>query len=269
MNTPKVSVVIPTYNRANVITRSILSAANQETIDDIEIVVVDDGSTDNTKEVIEKLNLPNVRYLKKENGGVSSARNVGIRESKGEFIALLDSDDMLRSWSIPYRSAFLDQNPHYDGIAGSAININSEFQVHKKMYSEIMEKDRKLAEWESFNSKLMFNNANSKTEFFKLCYHYMISTQGKIPYTTSTTMIRRKSLIDNQIYYNEKLKNAEDMEFIYKCAKALNIKYDIIRAFAYIQFQENGLTKNLKNGLAQNQKDEVLAWIQNDYKTNC
>ncbi len=88
----KVSVVIPTYNYAYFIGEAIESILTQ-TIPVSEIIVVDDGSTDNTKQVIAAFG-NKIRYLKKENGGVCSARNFGVKNSSGDFIAFFDADDI-------------------------------------------------------------------------------------------------------------------------------------------------------------------------------
>ncbi len=88
-----ISVVLPTYNRAHVLSRALDSALAQ-TRAPLEVIVVDDGSTDNTKELLQAY--PDIRVLHQENRGVSAARNYGIKEAKGEWIALIDSDD---AWS--------------------------------------------------------------------------------------------------------------------------------------------------------------------------
>ncbi len=89
----KVSVVIPTYNRVSTVVRAIESVLTQ-TYQDLEIIVVDDGSTDNTHEVIRRLHDPRLRYIRHDgNRGGSAARNTGIEASTGEYIAFLDSDD--------------------------------------------------------------------------------------------------------------------------------------------------------------------------------
>ena len=86
-----VSVIIPTYNRKNLLKRALHSASSQTFVPQ-EIIVVDDGSSDGTKDwVLERF--PCVRYISQDNSGVSSARNRGIREAKGSWIAFLDSDD--------------------------------------------------------------------------------------------------------------------------------------------------------------------------------
>ena len=86
-----VSVIIPTYNRKNLLKRALRSVSSQTFVPQ-EIIVVDDGSSDGTKDwVLERF--PNVRYIYQDNFGVSSARNTGIKEAKGSWIAFLDSDD--------------------------------------------------------------------------------------------------------------------------------------------------------------------------------
>ncbi|MCH5718713.1 glycosyltransferase family 2 protein [Niabella hibiscisoli] len=88
---PLVSVIIPTYNRANTVSHSINSVLAQ-TYKHIEIIVVDDGSADHTAEVLK--NYHNIIVISKENGGQASARNAGLKHATGKFIASLDSDDI-------------------------------------------------------------------------------------------------------------------------------------------------------------------------------
>ena len=88
-----VSVIIPTYNRANLIGKAIKSVLNQ-TYKDLEVIVVDDGSTDNTEEIVKSFTDFKIHYIcHKHNRGASAARNTGIKASRGEYIAFLDSDD--------------------------------------------------------------------------------------------------------------------------------------------------------------------------------
>ena len=93
ISNPGISVIIPTYNRAHLISRSAKSVLAQ-TYPDFELIIVDDGSGDNTEEIIEALADPRIRYLRHEsNRGVSAARNTGIRAARGDYIAFQDSDD--------------------------------------------------------------------------------------------------------------------------------------------------------------------------------
>ncbi len=88
---PFFSVIICTYNRSRLLPRA-LKSLQKQTFKDFEVIVVDDGSTDNTKVVVKKY--PGLKYYQqKENRGVGAARNLGIKKSKGKFITFLDSDD--------------------------------------------------------------------------------------------------------------------------------------------------------------------------------
>src|SRR5690606_14410772 len=88
---PLISVIIPTYNRVNTVGNAINSALAQ-TYPNVEIIVVDDGSTDETEELIK--GFPEIQYIKKPNGGQASARNMGLKYAQGKYIASLDSDDV-------------------------------------------------------------------------------------------------------------------------------------------------------------------------------
>ncbi|MBI9070037.1 MAG: glycosyltransferase family 2 protein [Melioribacteraceae bacterium] len=88
-----ISVVIPTYNRAFII-KKCLDSVLEQTFHNLEVLVVDDGSTDNTKEVVESINDSRINFIESEkNGGACAARNIGINAAKGDYIAFLDSDD--------------------------------------------------------------------------------------------------------------------------------------------------------------------------------
>ena len=90
----KVSVIIPTYNRGNLIINSIKSVLNQ-TFRNLEVIVVDDGSTDNTEDEVNKITDKRIKYIKlSSNRGGSNARNVGIKNATGQFISFQDSDDI-------------------------------------------------------------------------------------------------------------------------------------------------------------------------------
>ena len=91
---PKVSVIVPVYNVEKYITRCLTSLINQ-TLDDLEIILVNDGSQDNSEQIIRQFKRKhnNIIYVTKENGGLSSARNFGLIYATGEYVAFLDSDD--------------------------------------------------------------------------------------------------------------------------------------------------------------------------------
>jgi len=119
---PLVSVVIPTYNGASYIREAVDSALAQK-YQPLEVIVVDDGSTDNTEDVLKPV-MGRIRYIKKANGGPAGARNAGIKEAKGEFIAFLDGDDVWEphklTWQMP---AFENANV---GLAYANVSVMDE-----------------------------------------------------------------------------------------------------------------------------------------------
>lgn len=92
INNPIFSIVLPTYNRAGILGEAIDSVLKQD-FDDWELLVIDDGSTDNTKEVVAAFTDPRVKYIYQENAERSAARNNGITQANGQYICFIDSDD--------------------------------------------------------------------------------------------------------------------------------------------------------------------------------
>ncbi|WP_461490005.1 glycosyltransferase [Pontibacter sp. HJ8] len=114
--TPLISVVIPCYNHGRLLQKAI-DSVRQQTYANTEIIVIDDGSTDNTKEVAQQN--PEVTYIFQSNQGLSAARNTGIRHSKGEFLAFLDADDYLYEGALATNLAYISKNPELAFVSGS------------------------------------------------------------------------------------------------------------------------------------------------------
>lgn len=113
---PLVSVIIPTYNRSTYILEAITSSLGQ-THNNCEIIIIDDGSTENTKAFISQyLSNPKIKYFFQKNSGVSSARNKGLKESTGKYIQFLDSDDLISNKKIEKQVAFLEVNKKFFGV---------------------------------------------------------------------------------------------------------------------------------------------------------
>ena len=108
-NRPLISVIIPTFNRAQTIQHAIDSVLVQ-TFSDFELIVVDDGSTDDTSIVINKL-YPTIRYYRQDNAGPAAARNAGIRLARGRYIAFLDSDDQWLKTKLEEQINVFRENP--------------------------------------------------------------------------------------------------------------------------------------------------------------
>jgi glycosyltransferase involved in cell wall biosynthesis len=116
MSQPLVSVIVPCYNAARFLPEAIASVRRQR-YEPLEILVVDDGSADATPQVAPQLGA-DVRYFRKENGGVASARNVGLREARGEVIAFLDADDQWPDGKLALQLARLEAEPALDVVTG-------------------------------------------------------------------------------------------------------------------------------------------------------
>jgi glycosyltransferase involved in cell wall biosynthesis len=125
---PGVSVVIPTYNYGHFLAESIESALNQ-TYPNIEVIVVDDGSTDHTRQVVEKY-LPRVRYLHQSNAGVSAARNTGLRAATHPFVSFLDADDKwLPNMLAKMMATFAQLPDEFAVVACQAVRFGQPGQV--------------------------------------------------------------------------------------------------------------------------------------------
>jgi glycosyltransferase involved in cell wall biosynthesis len=118
---PSVSIILPTYNRATFLPRAIDSIRSQ-TWTDWELIIVDDGSTDNTRELVARLRtgIPQrVRYLRQENRGAYGARNTGLDLATGEYIAFFDSDDVWLPHHLSDCARALAENPDVDWVYGA------------------------------------------------------------------------------------------------------------------------------------------------------
>ena len=126
----KVSVIIPTYNRANTIKRAINSVL-QQTFKNFEIIIIDDGSQDNTEEVIQNLNNSYIIYKKIPHSGVSRARNEGITISNGDLIAFLDSDDKWVNTKLQKQVQYLNNNTQFPACHTNEIWIKNGIRINQ------------------------------------------------------------------------------------------------------------------------------------------
>lgn len=119
MGEPRVSVIIPTYQHRDYIRRT-LSSVFEQSLNDYEIIVVNDGSTDDTASVLVRLvEARQITYIEQENQGQSRARNNGLSRARGEYIAFLDSDDLWPKNKLASQVAFLDANPTVGMVGGT------------------------------------------------------------------------------------------------------------------------------------------------------
>ncbi len=125
INTPKlVSIIMPSYNRENTIARAIKSVSNQTYVD-YELIIVDDGSTDNTEELIKGLNNDKIIYIKhKINRGAATARNTGLKIARGEYIAFQDSDDEWMPDKLEKQIKVMDSYKESDVVYSDLVRID-------------------------------------------------------------------------------------------------------------------------------------------------
>ena len=139
---PSVSVVIATYNRADLLPETIDSVLNQR-FQDFELIVVDDGSTDNTREVLRRYE-PRVRYLYQENRGPSAARNLGVRHAKGAWIAIQDSDDLCAPEHLAALHGYVQSHPECGMVFGNGAYLGG--KEHNREPIVPLDKSRRLAQ---------------------------------------------------------------------------------------------------------------------------
>jgi glycosyltransferase involved in cell wall biosynthesis len=126
MNDVLVSTIIPVFNGAGYVSQAIDSVLNQ-TFTQVEVLVVDDGSTDDTQQQVLAIKDTRVRYFSQPHAGASAARNYGVQNSCGQFLSFLDSDDLWESHKLATQVAVFAHNPQVDMVFGHYI----EFLSHK------------------------------------------------------------------------------------------------------------------------------------------
>ena len=131
---PLVSFVVPTHNRADLLGECIESLVSQ-TYNNIEIIIIDDHSVDNTSEILRNFNTKYnyIKYFINDGKGVSSARNLGIKKASGEYIAFMDDDDVCEPFRIEEQmKPLIDNNFNYDFIAHGFSTVNENNEIIKK-----------------------------------------------------------------------------------------------------------------------------------------
>jgi hypothetical protein len=134
MPEPLVSVVVPTYDRAALVGEAIASALAQD-IDDLEVVVVDDGSTDGTREVVSRFD-SRVRYLRQRNRGAAAARNLGVAAARGRYVAFLDSDDVWVPEKLSVELAIFARLPAVDAVISDSDQWQDGVRVNGSRFVE-------------------------------------------------------------------------------------------------------------------------------------
>ena len=216
---PKVSVIVPFYNVEGYIEKCLDTLVNQ-TLEDIEIILVNDGSKDNSILIAKKFleNYPKkIVYLEKENGGLSDARNFGIPYAKGEYIAFLDSDD------------YVEKNM-YEEMYNLAKKENSDM-VQCNFYWEYIDKNKKkIGDMQKYSNKKE------------------LITRGRVE--AWNKLIKREILENEEIRFPKGLRY-EDVEFTYKLAPYLEKVSFIDKPFIHYIQRQNSISNSQNERTAE------------------
>ena len=239
MSNPKVSVIIPTYNRAELIQRALLSLQNQ-TNQDFEIFVVDDASTDNTEEVIKNFNDNRIKYIVlPENKGQCISRNIALKQANGDYIGFLDSDDEWLPEKIEKQLRVFEQSKDPRLAA---------------VYCGYIEKDEIRNKTLSFFS----DRNNTKGDFYKKLL------TGFCP-STPTMFLVKRSVLDEVQGFDEFLPTFVDYDLWLRIAR-LGYSFDSVEEPLIVKYEHAGsqIAKDLqkrKKGLElflEKWGDEIL-----------
>ena len=217
----KVSIIVPVYNVEEYLSECLDSLVNQ-TLRDIEIIVVNDGTKDNSQKIIDKYTkkYKNVKAYKKENGGLSSARNYGLKYANGEYIAFVDSDDWI------------------------------ETDMYEKMYNKAVENDfdmvvcglRYVYE-DNYKNKCVSSNIKNDIYTRRGIKKSMLNI-----YPAAWNKIFNKRLFDHKVFFKEKVW-FEDVEFIYRLYPYINSVGVIDETFYNYRQREGSITSTFDERL--------------------
>ncbi len=218
---PLVSIVIPCYNRGEFIAETIASVLNQS-YPHIELIVVDDGSTDNSREIVDSFaeQITILEHPGRVNKGQSAALNLGIRASHGKYIAFLDSDDLFLPDKIEKQVRFLENNPHIGLVYGNGHAIDAEGKVLYPFYSSD------------------HYEASDPNRILLDCYFLL----------PNNSLLKRE-VLEASGGFDETLRAAQDHDLLIRIAEVTNIAY--INDFIF-------LYRRHKNSISQ--RSAMLRW---------
>lgn len=229
----KVSIIIPTYNYEKYVCDAVDSALNQ-TYHNFEVIVVDDGSTDNTKNIIQEKYKDKITYIYQDNSGVSVARNNGISKSTGNWILTLDADDWIHPDYIKDALWEIDNNNHKTLVTSRAYFTNSNLELNGKTYPE----------------GIIDLNKTKLQNIIK--ENYVV-----------TTSLFSKQMFNVVGGYDENITRAEDWELWINLIKhGVKVKY--LENKRYFKYREHGSGKSVK---LKNKLLETKAYIKRKHNT--
>jgi glycosyltransferase involved in cell wall biosynthesis len=215
---PRFSIVIPLYNKENFIKKTIQSALDQ-TIQEFEVIIIDDGSTDNSLRKVEEFNDKRIRVFKQKNKGASAARNKGVELSNHKWIAFLDADDI---W---YHNHLEELNNCIDNLP--------EAQVVSNAYEIALEKN--------FIKKPKYSRAVPK-EMNLIDDYFSYSFIDPLFWTSSLAV--NKVVFQNIGGFDEEISSGQDTDLVSRLALKYKLAYNPKVTFLHIKNTENNLSKS-------------------------
>lgn len=209
----KISVVMALYNTPCSYLKATVESLLSQTFKDSELIIVDDASTVEYEEFFKQFNDDRIKYIKLEkNSGPGAARNTGIRQAQGEYIAIADSDDIYMPQRLELQAKFLDENPEIS-LIGTAFRPSN-----KKKISAVLENDKEIKNFMLFNS----------------------------PLNNPTIMFRKKAFADKNLFYPEDINFAEDYQ-LWINAMFSGVKIANLKDFLMIYTRRAGQLSKEKN----------------------
>lgn len=246
----KVSIIIPAYNLEDYLVQCIESIETSKS-SSYEVIIVDDGSTDSTPTIIKRFEdkYRNIKAINKENGGVSSARNIGLLNAQGEYIVFVDGDDFLKEKSVDQLIGYLQKNTNdLDVLFLDTMTYDSSGKSELINYGF---------------DKSIFKNGNKK----EILKH--IATLSKFPGLPHSKVIKKKMLIDNDIVFNESYRNSEDVDWVIAILLNSNsFAYELIK-FHYYRIKRTGsLSNTIEPDSIKHMLSLINNWVDRSRKSN-
>jgi len=240
---PKVSVVIPTYNRSDKVRKGVESVLAQS-FTDLEVIVVDDGSSDNTEQALKQAFGDRIRYYFQPNQGVSVARNKGIEEARGEWIAFLDSDDLWEREKIEWQFNALQQ---FGSLCG-ACYTDVRFFNHSETRTMFQ-----LAQ----NSYRHESTMGVNTDVLRL----LVKPGGAGMVVCLSSLLVRRDVIQQTGGFNPDLLYSQDSEFMFRLA--------ILTGFCYVNcplVQFDRSPAEIRHVGVQSEWNKVEFWLRDSQR---
>ncbi len=189
-----ISVIVPLYNKAPWVKRCIQSIIEQ-TYQNIEILIINDGSTDNSRQVISAVIDRRIKIFNKPNGGLSSTRNYGIKQANGDYIAFIDADD---EWAVRHLEVLLKG---FDSDKNIVLVCDDLIEVRDTQKDKAVQRD------------LPFNISNQKNKYHIIKNYLHTLKDGYFILSGSSVLIKTKTIKDNNLLFYTEAQPAEDINY--------------------------------------------------------